>query len=49
MAALEANQDDDYADSAWADSGALKSRFSGVGGGKGGISLRGIGGRSGFD
>jgi hypothetical protein len=49
MAALEANQEDDYANSAWADSRALKSHFSGVGGSRGGISLGGIGGRSGFN
>ena len=48
MAALEANQEDDYANSAWANSGALKAHFSGAGNG-GGISLGGIGGRSGFN
>jgi hypothetical protein len=48
LAALEANQEDDYANSAWANSGALKAHFSGAGNG-GGISLGGIGGRSGFN
>ena len=33
MAALEANQEDDYANSAWANSGALKAHFSGAGNG----------------
>jgi hypothetical protein len=49
MAALERNQEDDYNNSAWANNAALKSHFSGVGGGKGGISLGGLGGRSGFN
>jgi len=48
MKALEANDEDDYANSAWADSKSLKNHFSGVGGGRG-VSLGGLGGRSGFN
>ena len=43
MKALEANDEDDYANSAWADSKSLKNHFSGVGGGRG-VSLGGLGG-----
>jgi len=49
MRALEENAEDDYQNSAWANSGSLKSHFSGVGGGRGGVSLGGLGGRSGFN
>ena len=49
MKQLEQNNEDDYQNSRWADNGALKSHFSGVGGGRGGISLGGLGGRSGFN
>ena len=45
MKHLEQNDEDDYTNSAWANSRALKNHFSGVGGGRG-VSYRGLGGRS---
>lgn len=46
MKALESNEEDDYTNSAWANSNSLKNHFSGVGGG---VRLGGLGGRSGFN
>ena len=45
---LAQNDEDDYTNSAWANSRALKNHFSGVGGG-GGVSISGLGGRTGFN
>lgn len=45
MKALEANEEDDYTNSAWANSKALKNHFSGVGN----VSVAGLGGRRGFN
>mmetsp|Transcript_3179 Transcript_3179/g.8460 ORF Transcript_3179/g.8460 Transcript_3179/m.8460 type:complete len:296 (-) Transcript_3179:40-927(-) len=48
MKHLAQNDEDDYTNSAWANSRALKNHFSGVGGG-GGVSISGLGGRTGFN
>ena len=48
MKHLAQNDEDDYTNSAWANSRALKNPFSGVGGG-GGVSISGLGGRTGFN
>lgn len=45
MKALETNDEDDYTNSTWANSKALKNHFSGVGN----VSIGGLGGRGGFN